>query len=136
MDCIEKHSQKQVQKNGGIAVESRLDGIDSAGAVKPFDPVALTQIFDPNPATGAWCMNELIVAKINANVRERTAHGIEKHKITWLEFVFGHNLPGIAHFPRAAWKHQSEPFTEDMADKTRAVETRLGGTATTTVANA
>jgi len=117
MDCIEKHSQKQVQKNGGIAVESRLDGIDSAGAVKPFDPVALTQIFDPNPATGAWCMNELIVAKINANVRERTAHGIEKNQVARPEFVFGHELPGLAHFLGTSRKHQTKFFAEYMIDK-------------------
>jgi hypothetical protein len=44
--------------------------IDSACAIEPFDPVAVAKIFDPDPSTGARCMDELVVAKIDSDVGE------------------------------------------------------------------
>ena len=55
---------------------------DPSGAVIAFDPVTVFHAFDTDFSAGTRGMQEVIVAKVDANVREGAAHGVEEHQVT------------------------------------------------------
>ena len=54
---------------------------DPSGAVVPVDPVAVFHALDANFGTGARCVQEVVVAEIDTDVRESAPHRVEEDEV-------------------------------------------------------
>ena len=70
-------------------------------------------------------MYKLVVADINADVRERVAHGVEEHQVARTQFSRLDAGANAAHFNSAARQQKTERVVEDIADEAAAVEARF-----------
>ena len=81
-------------------------------------------------------MHELVVADIDADVRERAAHRIEEHQIARLQVAHANLLAHPAHFLGAARQRHTERVLEHVAHEAAAIEPRIRRVAAPTVAHA
>ena len=96
----------------------------------------LLKVVDPYRLAGSRRVDELMVAQIDADVRERTAHGVEKHQVARFEFVLGYRGAGLADFARTVRQDQAQALAVNVSDESRTVEAGLGFVAATMVADA
>jgi len=81
-------------------------------------------------------MQKMVVAKVNAYVRESAAHRIEKYQVTRLELIGVDLLADFTHFSSSAWQAGTDTVLEYQTHKTAAIKPAAFVIATETVANA
>ena len=54
---------------------------DAARAIVTLSPVTLAHVFNADFRAGTRGMDEMIVAEVNANMRESMAHRVEEYEI-------------------------------------------------------
>src|SRR5512133_3723328 len=64
-----------------------LGVVDAAGAVEALLPVAQVHAFDADRAAGGRGVDELVVAEIDADVRETAAQRVVKHQVAGLQVL-------------------------------------------------
>jgi hypothetical protein len=67
-------------------------------------------------------VDKLVVAKVDADVGEGAAHGVEEHQIAGTELILADGFARLAHFLGTARQNQAQAFAEDMADEARAIK--------------
>ena len=109
-----------------------------AGAVVALNPVAAVHALDANFGTRARGVHEMVVAEINADMREGTAHGVEEHQVARFELAGVNLLSDFAHFLGGTRRRGTDAVLEYEADEAAAVEALVlivaaqGGNATPT----
>ena len=71
-------------------------------------------------------MNELIVAEVDADVRESAIECVEKNQIARLQVLLVDGLTSLAHFIGSAWEIGATGFPENITNQTAAIEALLG----------
>src|SRR6202012_2457406 len=99
--------------------------LDPPRTGKALFPVAVIHVVDTDRAARGGRMHELVVADIDADMRERAAHGVEEHQIARLEVADATLFTDAAHFLGAARQRHTERVLEDVADKAAAIEPRI-----------
>src|SRR5574343_111654 len=95
-----------------VAVEN------SPGTIIALHPVTAFHAFDTNLSASARGVHEVVVAKIDANVREGAAHRVEEHQIARFELAGIDLLADLAHFLGGARQGGANAVLEDEADET------------------
>ena len=81
-------------------------------------------------------MDELVVAEIDADVREREAPGVEEHEVARLQFGQLDYLADVAHVLRGARQRDARHLLEHVADEPAAIESGFRRVAAPFVTNA
>jgi len=81
-------------------------------------------------------MNELIVAEIDADVRESPIERVEKNQIARLQVLLVDGLTSLAHFIGSAWEIGATGFPKNITNQTAAIEALLWRIAAVAVAYA
>ncbi|MNT46072.1 hypothetical protein D3C72_1826930 [compost metagenome] len=81
-------------------------------------------------------MHELVVADIDADMREGLAHGVEEHQVARTQVACRHVGADTADFDRAARQHEAEGVMEHVADEAAAVQAGFGAVAAEAVTHA
>lgn len=95
---------------------------NAARAVIALDPVALAHVLDPDFTTSARRMDEMIVAEIDANVREGAAHRVEKHEVARFQLVARNFIADLALFSGRTRQKLAKRVSEYDLDKAAAIE--------------
>ncbi len=121
---------------GQACRRKRRNGIDDAtSAIEGALPVRLVQTHDFDRLATRGCVDELVVAEIDADMRELEASSIEEHEIARLQFMdrdLGTHLSLIA---GASRQGDASGLLEDVADEATAIEATFGILAAELVAN-
>lgn len=124
---------------GGVHDGVRMRGcgnLDPASTIEAFGPVAGVHAFHAHSLAFAGCVDEFAISHINADVAECTAHGVEEHQITGLEFLLINFLCGFGLLAGLAGQKVADCIMVDGADKAAAVKTCLRAGAAKAVGNA
>ena len=78
-------------------------------------------------------MEEVVVAEVDTNVRESSAHGVEEYEIAGLQLTLVDNIAYLALFPGCAWQKQAERIFVDQLNEAAAIESTFSTGATTAV---
>ena len=81
-------------------------------------------------------MDELVVANVDANVREGFAQGIEVHQIARLQVFLFYGFSQFADFCRGARQLSAVGFAEDITNQSAAIKAVFGRAAAAAVVNA
>jgi hypothetical protein len=85
-------------------------------------PEARLQRRDLDFAATSRRVNELVVAEVDADVREREAPGVEEDEIAWLQ-VADHDLGAeAAHVPGCARQRDADDLLKHVAHEAAAIE--------------
>src|SRR5437879_89281 len=68
-------------ERGGWRCDRCRYRIDAPRTGETARPVHEPHVFDPHLAAGAWRMDELAVADVDADVREGPLQGVEEHQV-------------------------------------------------------
>lgn len=98
---------------------------DSSGAVVTLDPVTVFHAFDTNFGAGTRGMEEVVVAKIDTDMGEGAAHGVEENQVTGLQLGGIDTLADLAHFGSGAGQLGAEAVFEHQTNKTTAIEAAI-----------
>ena len=85
---------------------------------------------------GPGRVDELIVAEVDADVRERPAHRVEEHEVARLQLGFVHGLAGAADIARGARQVDAQTLAEQVTHEAGAIEAGLGVGAAAAIADA
>ncbi len=125
-----KSCQAKARHMAGLLLWSKGRSVGDSASLHEFaGPVATVHARDGNVATGAWCVNELTIAEINADVIDATTGTAEKYQIAFGQlvacnaFATGGNIAGDAR------QVDAESGAEYISDKSAAIETLRGGAA-------
>ena len=109
---------------------------DSSCSVEAAHPVAVLHAFDADLGASTRGVQEVAVTKVNADVRESPAHGVEEHEITGFEFVQGNMLANLALLAGGARQVGTDAFLEHHLHETAAVEAGFDVAATHAISHA
>ena len=75
----------------------------AARSFKALRPVFFFHVRNHDAAgLAACCMDETILAQINADMRKRALHGMEKYQIAWTQILLVYAFARLADFVRAS----------------------------------
>ena len=88
------------------------------------------------PRARARRVDELVVAQVDADVRERAAHRVEEYEVARLQLGFFHRLAGAADIARGARQVEAQALAKQVAHEAGAVEAGFGVVAAAAIADA
>jgi hypothetical protein len=109
--------------------ERRHGAGQSASAIEPFLPETLVEGSDFDLAAAGRGVNELVVAEVDADVRERKPAGIEEHEVAGLQVVERDLVADPAHLLGRPRQRDAGHLLEHVADEPAAIEAGFGGVA-------
>lgn len=98
---------------------------------KMFCPIVIVQIgYHDTSCQGTRCVDELIIAQVNADMRNSVAHDMEEHQIAREQFGHPDAISQLTDRIRAMGQHHPICMIENVAHETAAIETSFrAGTA-------
>ena len=114
-----------------------ISAVDNpACPVVALDPVRLAHVFNPNFAASSRRMQETVVAEVDADVRESTAHGVEEYEIARFQFVAVNGVADFALLSGRSGEQLANGLLENQLNKTAAIEPAFRVGSTETIMNA
>lgn len=98
---------------------------NSAGAVEALEPVGTVHVLDANFGPGTGCVEEVVVAEINADMRKGPAHGVEEDQITGLQLTRVDPFADLAHFAGGTGEPGANAVLEDQPNETTAIQSAV-----------
>ena len=86
----------------------------------------VAQVIDTHASAAAGRVDEMIVAKIDADMRKLAVQGVEKHQIAGTQFIVVERLAEVTHADTAARQFDAEGVVIYMRDESAAIEAAVG----------
>src|SRR5574343_169524 len=108
---------------------------NAASPIEAGHPVAVFHVLDTDFSSCTRCMEEMIVAEVDANVREGATHRIKEDQIAWLELANVNLLANFAHLARSPGQGSADTVLEHQTNEATTVQALIFVVATEAVAH-